>query len=503
MKLNKMLVAMSSVGSWTLASRVLGFVREVIFAALFGSSAIAEAFQIAFSLPNTFRRFFAEGALNMAFIPMYAKKMETQESALEFARNVFSALAIFLAFFVAIASIAMPALVWIMASGFVGDERFDLSVEYGRISFPYIFFISLAAMISGALNAHNRFATAAAAPVLLNVILISAMWFGPEFGIAPERALIWSVPFAGFCQLVLVWFALRNIGVTFSFTLPKWNADLSELARIMAPAMLAGGVLQINLIVGRQVASQFEGSIQWLAVADRMYQLPLGVVGVAIGIVLLPTLSKALAKNDQAAAQTAFNDSLMFASFLVLPATIALISVPTPIIEAMFERGAFNSTDTANAAAALAIYGCGVPAFVAQKLYQPSFFSRGDTKTPFRFALYAMVLNAVLAVGLMPWFEYLAAAIATTASAYLMLVLLVLKARQFGDETVLKAAAIRSILASIFASAVIGLSFVPIRSYAEIVDLNKYAELGLYVLAGLAITACLAALPENRKLLRR
>ncbi|MEM9716251.1 MAG: murein biosynthesis integral membrane protein MurJ, partial [Pseudomonadota bacterium] len=289
---NVMLKAMSSVGGWTLVSRVAGFAREIIFAALFGSSATAEAFQVAFALPNMFRRFFGEGAFNTAFIPLYSKKIEKNEDALAFANNVFSALAIFLIFFSALASLAMPLLVWLMASGFVGDARFDMAVDYGRVCFPYILFISLAAIVSGALNANGRFAAAAAAPVLLNIILITAMVFAEDLNLAPEIALIWGVPIAGVAQLALVWFALRQSGVNLRLTVPKWTPDLKEMLIIAAPAALAGGVLQVNLLVGRQVASQFEGAIQWVAVADRLYQLPLGVVGIAIGVVLLPTLSK-------------------------------------------------------------------------------------------------------------------------------------------------------------------------------------------------------------------
>ena len=503
MRMNSMLAAMSNVGSWTLLSRILGFIREVIFAAMFGSSATAEAFQVAFSLPNLFRRFFGEGAMNTAFVPMYAKKLENGEDALEFIQNVFSVLALILCLLIGIALIAMPLLVLMMASGFSGDERFDLAVDFGRVCFPYIFFISLSALASGALNAHNRFTAAAAAPILLNVVLIPALWFGPKMGIAAEQALIWAVPIGGILQLALVWSALAKIGIKLIPSRPIWNSDVKKLLIIMLPATLAGGVVQINLLVGRQVASQFEGAIQWLAVADRLYQLPLGVVGIAIGIVLLPTLSKAVAAKDEFKAQTAFNESLMFAAMLVLPATAALTFIPGPIIEAMFEHGAFNGNDTANAAAALSIYGAGLPAFVGQKLYQPSFFSRGDTRKPFHYAIFAMISNAVIAIGLMPWFGFIAAALATTVSSYLMLVLLMIGSRRAGKETKLSGSTLKSICVSFVASTVLAISFYPIHWAADQFGINKYSELALYVIIGLALAGSLLLLPENRRLLRR
>ena len=503
MRLGSLLSNMSNVGGWTLLSRIAGFLREILFAALFGSSATAEAFQVAFSLPNMFRRFFAEGALNMAFVPLYSKKLATDGEATEFANNAFSALASFLLFFCLLASLIMPALVWLMASGFVGDGRFDLAVDFGRICFPYILFISLAALISGALNANGRFAIAAAAPVVLNVILISAMWFGPKFGIAPEIALVWGVPVAGILQLALVWNALSRLGITLRIRVPKWTPELKELAMIAAPAALAGGVVQINLLVGRQVASQFEGAIQWLAVADRLYQLPLGVVGIAIGVVLLPTLSKALSEQDDRSAQEAFNGSLSFAVLLVAPATVALIFIPQPLVEALFERGAFTSVDTDMTAAALAIYGMGLPAFVAQKLYQPSFFARGDTRTPFRFALVAMVVNAGLAVGLMFSFGFLAAAIATTVSAYVMLVLLIWRARSIGAETRILPQTRQSLLLSIGCAALLAASFFPISALAQNWMMNIYLEVLFYVLSGTVLTLGLLFLPIHRRLLRR
>ena len=287
MKPIRLMSGFLTVGVWTLASRVLGFVRDIMIVAWLGSGPVAEAFFIAFSLPNMFRRFFAEGAFNMAFVPMFSKKLEGGEGAREFAQDAFSGLASLLIAFTVIALFAMPWLVIAMASGFLADERFDLAIDYGRIAFPYVLIISLAALLSGLLNATGRFAAAAAAPVLLNVLFIGSITLAVRLGWPLGTTLAWTVPIGGIAQLALVWVAAARAGFALRLGRPRLTPDLKRLAIIAAPAALAGGVVQINLLIGRQVASFFDGAIVWLNVADRLYQLPLGVVGIAIGVVLL------------------------------------------------------------------------------------------------------------------------------------------------------------------------------------------------------------------------
>lgn len=421
-----------TVGLWTLLSRLAGFIRDIMIAAFFGSGPIAEAFQVAFALPNMFRRFFAEGAFNMAFVPMFSKKLEGGEEAAVFARDAFSALATLLIFLTLIAQVFMPWFVWAMASGFLGDDRFDMAVDFGRICFPYILFISLAALLSGVLNASGRFAAAAAAPVLLNIIIISALAGAYWSGLNIAMALVWAVPVAGIAQMALVWMAASRAGIRLIPRLPKLTPDLKRLAIIAAPAALAGGVIQINLLVGRQVASYYDGAIQWLSVADRLYQLPLGVVGIAIGVVLLPDLSRKLRAEDIDGSRDAFNRATEFAFALTLPAAVALCIAAPPLISVLFERGAFQSTDSNATAAALAIYALGLPAFVFQKTLQPLYFAREDTKTPFYFACVGMVINAICAVGLSYIFGYLAAAIGASVSAWVMTGLLWFGTRNMG-----------------------------------------------------------------------
>ena len=326
----------------------------------------------------------------------------------------------------------MPYLVWAMASGFAGDARFDLTVLFGRIAFPYILFISLAALISGVLNSAGRFVAAAAAPVLLNICFIlalfAAQWLGWDIGLT----LAWSVPLAGIAQLVVLWVAALRAGFRL---LPRWpvmTPELKRLAIIAAPAALAGGVVQVNLLVGRQIASYFEGANAWLYYADRLYQLPLGVVGVAIGIVLLPDLSRRLRIGDDAGGERAFNRAAELSLLLTIPCTVALVVIPSALVSVLFERGAFVASDTQATALATAIYGLGLPAFVLQKLYQPVFFAREDTRSPFNYALVALAVNAAVAIGLSRYIGFTAAAYGATCAGWAMLACLWWGARRFG-----------------------------------------------------------------------
>jgi len=409
-----------TVGSWTMVSRVVGFLRDVMMAAYLGAGPVAEAFLIAFSLPNMFRRFFAEGAFNFAFVPMYSKKLEAGEDANGFARDAFNGLAGVLILFTVIGTIAMPWLVWAMASGFVGDARFDLAVLFGRISFSYILFISLVALLSGVLNAYGRFTEASFVPVLMNLMFIAAMLLAARLGWDMGLTLAWTVPITGIAQLAFTWVSAHRAGLRFSPGMPRMTPELKRLAVIAGPAVLAGGVVQINLLVGRQVASFTEGAVAWLSYADRLYQLPLGVVGIAIGTVLLPDLSRRLRAGDEEGGRDSFNRGAEFALALTVPAAVALVVIALPLTTVLFQRGAFGADDAANTALALAAYGVGLPAFVLHKVLQPLFYAREDTRRPFHYAVISMIVNAAFAIGMMPVMGFLAAALATTVSGWVM-----------------------------------------------------------------------------------
>ena len=437
-----------------------------------------------------FRRLFAEGAFNMAFVPMFAKKLETGDEPTAFGSDALSGLSAALLILTLIAQLTMPFLVLGMASGFHDDGRFDLAVIFGRIVFPYVLFISIAALFSGVLNASGRFAAAAAAPVLLNIFFITALVLSAVFAWNAGMVLAWAVPFAGAAQLALVWRAASRAGIGLRLKIPRMTNDIRRLAIIAAPAALAGGVVQINLLVGRQVASFFEGAVAWLNYADRLYQLPLGVVGIAIGVVLLPDLSKRLAAGDTAGGQSAFNRAAEASLALALPAAVALAVVPLPIVSVLFERGAFTADDAAATSWALAIYAAGLPAFVLQKVLQPLYFAREDTRTPFRYAVAAMIVNVAIAVGLAPAFGFAAAAWGTTIAGWSMAALLWSGSRKMGSAARIDSALARSFPRLLAAALITG---VFLRAAAETWGGAfyhpefRYAALGALVVGGAAI----------------
>ncbi len=501
-----------TVGLWTLVSRGAGFVRDVMMAAYLGAGPVAEAFLIAFSLPNMFRRFFAEGAFNFAFVPMFAKKMEAGEDAEGFARDAFNGLGAVLVLVSVLGTLAMPWLVWAMASGFAGDARFDLAVEFGRISFCYILFISLVALLSGVLNAHGNFTEASFVPVLMNLVFIAAMLLADRFGWDMGLTLTWAVPVTGIAQLAFTWVSARRAGYTFVPGRPRWTPELRRLLVIAGPAVLAGGVVQINLLVGRQVASFTEGAVAWLSYADRLYQLPLGVVGIAVGTVLLPDLARRLRAGDAEGGRDSFNRSTEFALALTLPAAVALIVIAGPLCHVLFERGAFTASDTTNTALALAAYGAGLPAFVLHKVLQPLYYAREDTRRPFRYALASMVVNAAFAVGMMPLMGFMAAALATTVSGWVMVGQLWLGSRNMGAEAQLDLRLATRLQRIAAASAVMGLALwlasLGLEGWLAL-RFWRWAALGLLVILGGAVyfaagTALGAfRLAELRSLLRR
>ena len=512
-----------TVGAWTLLSRVLGFARDLMLARFLGTGAAAEAFFVAFSLPNLFRRFFAEGAFNMAFVPLYAKKLEgegldARAEADAFARDAVAAMVVALTAFSALGVVAMPALVLLMASGFAGDARFDLAVAYGRVAFPYILLISLAALVSGVLNSAGRFLAAAAAPALLNVVFVGAMavaWLLPDARLiawleAPTHAravgwlLAWSVPVGGAAQLVIVWLAARRAGHRLWPTRrPRLTPDLRRLLVIAAPAALAGGVVQVNTLVGRQVASLTqEGAIAWLSYADRLYQLPLGLVGIAIGIVLLPDLSRRVRAGDDAGGRHAFSRAWEFALLLSLPAAVALAVAPLPIVSTLYESGAFDADDSASTALATMIYALGLPAFVLQKVLQPLFFAREDTRTPLRFAVVSLVVNAVVAVGLAPVIGWPAAALGTTLAAWAMVAFLWRGARRLGEAARLddraRSRTWRVVVASLGMGAVVWVLWVGMGPLWA--GPTRFAALAVLVGGGMAAYALLAQLTGAMRL---
>ena len=484
----RLMRSFATVGGWTLLSRILGFVRDVLMARYLGAGAVSDAFFVAFSLPNMFRRFFAEGAFNAAFVPLFTKKLQSsQAEAEDFARDAYWLMTSILIVFSGLAMLIMPALVWAMAAGFGADDRFDMAVLFGRIAFPYILFISLVALISGMLNATGRFWAAAAAPTLLNAVFILALLAAGRQGWPVGLTLAWAVPLAGIAQLVAVWWAIRSAGFRLAFRRPRMTPELKRLFIIAAPAVLAGGVVQINLIVGRQVASFTENAISWLSYADRLYQLPLGVVGIAVGVVLLPELARRLREGEEAQARDAFSRGTEFALALTLPAAVALMVVAFPVVSVLFERGEFTRADSQATALALAVYAAGLPAFVLHKVLQPLYFAREDTRSPFRFALWSMVVNAVVAIGLLPVIGFVAAALGTTVAGWAMVWQLWRGSRAMGPAASPDARLIDRLWRMILAAAAMGLAlWLAAAGMAEMLE-GARRVLALLALVGLGV----------------
>ncbi len=415
-----------TVGVNTFASRVLGFGREMLIAAALGAGPVADVFYAAFRFPNLFRRLFAEGAFNSAFIPLFARALESdgEAGARRFASDTFAALFALLLLFTALVELTMPILVaTIIAPGFSDDpEKFDLTIVLSRIMFPYLACMSLVALLSGILNTLRRYFIAAFAPVLLNVILVAVLGWALHAGLAaPRIGLLLGIGVfaAGFAQLLLLAISVRRAGFQLKLQWPRLNAGVKRLLWLALPAAIAGGVTQINLFVGQIIASQKDGAIAILQYADRVYQLPLGVVGIAIGVVLLPELSRTLKSGHMRETAHNQNRALEFALFLTLPASAALFAIPEEIVRVLYERGAFQPETSAVVASALAIFALGLPAFVLIKVFSPGFFAREDTSTPMYAASAAMVANIVLSLALFPRLGEVGIAWATTLSGWL------------------------------------------------------------------------------------
>ncbi|KUP90669.1 murein biosynthesis integral membrane protein MurJ [Tritonibacter horizontis] len=480
MKQIKLMSGFMTVGFWTLASRVLGFLREILIAAYIGPGPLLDAFVAAFRLPNLFRRFFAEGAFNAAFVPMFAKRLEANDGAHRFAQDAFNLLAVAVLGLVGLGMVFMPALVWATAGGFVGDARFDLAVGFGRIAFPYILCMSLAALFSGVLNATGRFAAAAAAPVLLNILTCAAMITAATLGRDVIVWLIWTIPLAGVAQLALVWYAAARAGISLRIGRPRLTPEMRNLVRVALPAALAMGVTQVNLVVGQLAASNYENAVSWLFIADRLYQLPLGVVGIAVGIVLLPDLSRRLRAGDDTGAQSALSRAGEFSLLLTVPCAVAFVVIPLPLVSVLYERGATGPEDVAAIALAVAIYGAGLPAFVLQKVLQPLFFAREDTRSPFRYAIVAMVVNAGLALGLQPLLGWISPAVAATVAGWAMVLLLWLGARRMGKAAEFDPRFYRRAVRILIASLVMGAGLYAVAAiFAPVLSLPYWRYLGL------------------------
>jgi putative peptidoglycan lipid II flippase len=424
--------AFATVGAMTIWSRVLGFIRDVLIAVVLGAGPIADAFFVAFRVPNLFRRLFAEGAFDAAFIPLFAKRFHGEggeAGARAFAEQALAGLTLALVVFTLLGEFIMPWLMLLLAPGFAKDPpKFELAVLLARIALPFLLCMSLVALYSGVLNALGRFAVAAFAPSLLNVVLILVLLVLIASGDVDQSraavALAWGIAASGVLQVIAVAAAAARSKMRLSFRLPSFDPDMRRLLALAAPGVIAGGMNQITVMLNTIIASLQDRVVSWLYYADRLFQLPLGVIGVAVGVVLLPELSRRVRSGNHAAAIETENRSLETALLLTLPAAVALFVAAHPIVRVLFERGAFTAIDAHSTAAMLAGLAPGLPAFVLIKVFHPGFFAREDTKTPMTYAGIGMGANVMLALLLFVVLGAVGIAIATTIAGWLQVALL-------------------------------------------------------------------------------
>jgi putative peptidoglycan lipid II flippase len=389
----------------TLISRLVGFARDVVISAALGASAgpAADAYNTALNFPNLFRRIFAEGAFAAAFVPAYARTLQSEgaEAADKVATEALATVACATVALTIVAQLAMPWLMTVINIGFLDDPaRFKLAVVLTQITMPYLPCMAIAALLSGVLNARGRFIVSGGYPILLNLIMLAAVIPARGGQVGAAYAASWAVLASGVAQAGLCWWAVRKAGADVRLAFPRLTPAVKAIVITAVPAAIGNSATQINVFISGNLSSFVDGGRTWLATADRLYQLPLGLVGVAIGIALLPRLSAAVASKDHAQQQASMDEALSLSMALTLPAAAALMVMPYFLIDALFTRGAFLQVDAAATAQALFQFGWGVPAFVLIRILAPAFFARGDTKTPMRFALISVAVNAALAIGL-------------------------------------------------------------------------------------------------------
>ncbi|MFZ5791507.1 MAG: murein biosynthesis integral membrane protein MurJ [Pseudomonadota bacterium] len=503
------------VGSLTGVSRALGFVRDILIAHALGTGAVADAFFIAMRFPNLFRQLFAEGAFNAAFVPMFAGRLEQQgaPAARAFAERVLAVLLFWLLIFTLAAEIAMPWLMHAIAPGFTGDpQKFGQAVQFTRVTFPYLLLMSLTALQGAMLNSLHRFAAAAAAPILLNLVMIAALILLVPFVERPGLVLAWSVAAAGLCQFLWLALSCHRAGVSLSLPRPRLDPEIKRLLKLMVPGLLSGGVTQINILVGTIIATGFPAAVSYLYYADRVFQLPLGVIGAAVGVVLLPTLTRSLRAGRHDVAMHNLNRCIEFSMSLILPATAALLAIPVAIVTTLFERGAFGPEASRASALALAAFAAGLPAFALVKAFAPCFFAREDTATPFRFALISVGANIALSLGLSATVGFLGIPLATTLATTLNAAMLGLRLHRLEHivlDARLKRRLPRILLASLAMAAIlVGASrlldpWIAAGGWLRLSSLGVLVAVGLAAYAGLGLLLGAFAREDFRKALTR
>ena len=407
-------------GFYTIISRLLGYLRDILIAIFLGTSFLADAFFVAFRIPNTFRRLFAEGTFNAAFVPSYASELEKNKSnANRFANEIFNLLFLGLLFLVIVIEIFMPTFVGLIAPGFSeNSNKIEIAIDLTRITFPFLIFVSLSSFFSAILNTHNKFAAASAAPIILNLILICILLVNKYLDDQLVYFLSYGVSIAGFIQLVFLYYFVKKfylVKIIFNFKIKK---NVKIFFKKLLPSVFSSGVTQINILVGTIIASFQSSAVSYLYYADRIYQINLAIAGIAIGVVVLPQLSKYVYSKKKKKIIQIQNKALELSMFLSLPASIALLLGSEEIISALFGYGSFSQEAVSNSAKALFYFGLGLPAFVLIKVFSTFFFANNDTKTPFYISLVSVILNIVISIYFFRSVGFIIIPIATTISSW-------------------------------------------------------------------------------------
>ena len=419
---------------FTIISRLLGYVRDVLIAVFLGAGPLADAFFVAFRIPNTFRRLFSEGTFNAAFVPSYSSLIDNKKKSQKFANNIFTLLVIGLFFLVLIIEIMMPLFVFLIAPGFEGDyQKMELAITLTRITFPFLMFISLASFFSAILNSHNKFAVASAAPIILNILLIGVLLFGKILNDELVYYLSYAVTISGILQFIFLYFFVKkylSLKISLSF---KIDNKVKLFFKKLLPSIFSSGVTQINILVGTIIASFQASAVSYLYYADRIYQINLAIAGIAIGTVILPQLSKHIKSNKKEKIKLIQNKALELSLFLSIPAGIALLIASEEVISSLFGYGSFDEQSVKNSAKALFYFAIGLPAFSLIKVFSTFFFARHNTKIPFYISLTSVLLNIFISIIFFKEVGFIIIPIATTISSWFNAILLFifLKTKKF------------------------------------------------------------------------
>ncbi|WP_017932324.1 murein biosynthesis integral membrane protein MurJ [Robiginitomaculum antarcticum] len=503
------------IGFFTLVSRILGMARDILIARFLGAGPVTDALFTAFRLPNLFRRVFAEGAFNAAFVPLYARRLEErgQDAANDLAREALSVLLVAVAVIVVIFELTMPVAMNLLGAGLdraptAGDSLgalspYDLAVLYAQITMPYLLFMSVAALFSGILNTKHYFAMAAAAPIALNIALLgvllsapSAQWSARQIGLY----LCVAMSLSGIVQVAMVVWGCRRAGVVVGLRRPRMTPGVKRLLTLGVPGALAAGITQINLMVSHNIATTQASAPSWLNYADRLYQLPLGMIGIAMGVALLPAMTRSLRSGNPNGAMRAMNRAIEMSMALTLPAAFALAVMPTLLVAGLFQSGAFDAADTVQTAKALQMFALGLPAFVLIKILTPAFFSRENTKSPMIYAGVSAVVNMVFGAALFFTIGFYGLALATTIAAWVNVALLY-RSLHKSKHYVPDAQLLKRLPRLILASAVMGAAIWVLAQRAEPILTERFsidifillavstAGIIIYAIAALALRA--------------